>query len=115
MAKEDLTFLNISQGTVELLESRGMSLTEIAKFLEVSKSYISRVKAGTRAFTLQHIGHVSLKLEQPLPVLLMRLMIPEDSVKPEYRKLYNMTKRLIDRSGGIKPAVIRRKRKTKAA
>ena len=109
MPKEDLTFLNISQGTIEILESRGMTLTEIAEFLEVSKSYISRVKAGTRAFTLQHLGHVSLKLEQPLPVLLMKVMIPEDSVKPEHRKLYNMVKRLVE------PKSVKRKKKSKAA
>ena len=108
MPKPDLTFLNISQGTIQLLERRGMSLTDIAELLEVSKSYISRVKAGSRSFTLQHLGHISTKMNEDLPLLLFGLMVPE-SVRPENRKLYDMTRKLLERTS------TKRKKKAKAA
>jgi|GEM_PF-5332732 len=108
MQKHSLTFINTSQRTIKLLENRGMSQTDIADFLEVSKSFISRVKAGTRSFTLQHLAEIGEKFDQPLPLLLFRLMDPE-TIKPENRKLYSMVKRMIE------PKTVKRRKKSKAA
>lgn len=108
MAKNNLTFLTVSQRTIELLESRGMTQTEIAKFLLVSKSFISRVKAGTRSFTLQHLADVSLKFDEPLALLLFRITPPE-TIDPRYRGLYDLVQQAID------PKPTKRKKKTKAA
>lgn len=104
----DLTHLSASQGTIRILEKRGMSLTEIATLLDVSKSFISRVRSGTRSFTLQHLSAVSVKLDIDLPMLLMEALDPS-TLKPENRKLYNMTKRLLERTSP------KRKKRSKAA
>lgn len=109
MAKADLTFLNTSQATINILEKRGLNLTQIAELLEVSKSFISRVKAGERSFTLQHIGHIGRKVDKDLPWLLFTTMIDPKSVKPENRKLYNMAKRLLEKTSP------KRRKRSKAA
>jgi predicted XRE-type DNA-binding protein len=114
MAKQDLTFLNISQMTIQLLEQQGMSQTEIAEFLEVSKSFISRVKGGTRSFTLQHLTDVGEKFDEPLSLLLFR-MTPPESIKPEHRRLYNIVKRMIEPKPVRKKKTTTKQKKSKAA
>lgn len=108
MAKPDLTFKNISQRTIAILEDRGMSQTQIAEFMEVSKSYISRVKAGTRAFTLEHLSRVDDKFEKPLSVLLFRT-VSRDTMTPKNRGLYDLVQKMVD------PKPVKRKKRAKAA
>ena len=105
-AKAD--FKNLSSGVVELLCERGMTLTEIAKLIGVTKSYISRVKAGTRSFTLDHLVRLERAVGEPLPWLLVK-SIPIASVSAELRPLYKATLKLLD------PAPGRRRKKAVAA
>src|SRR5262245_47952345 len=90
--KADLT--NVSSGVVSLLCDRGMTLTEIARRIGVTKSYVSRVKAGTRSFTLEHLIKLERAVGEPLPWLLVK-SIPLSSVPAELRPLYKETLRLI--------------------
>ena len=53
--KEYVVSCRISRDIVNLLISRGMIASKIAHTLGVSKSFISRVKAGTRNFTLNQL------------------------------------------------------------
>jgi transcriptional regulator with XRE-family HTH domain len=96
-----------------------MTLTEIAKILAVSKSYISRVKAGTRKFTLDHMSILEDALGASLPVLLVEA-IPRALVKPELRRLHDLTLELLRSTGsgaqGARlPGSKKRHPKTKAA
>ena len=84
-----------SRDITNLLVSRGMTLTQIAGLLGVTKSYISRVKAGTRSFTLDHLAQLEREVSEPLPLLLIR-SIPAASVTRELRPLYEATLRLLD-------------------
>ena len=88
----------ISRDVVNLMVDRGMTLTDIAKILGVTKSYISRVKAGTRKFTLDHMALLENALGASLPVLLVEA-IPRDLVKPELRRLRDMTLELLKSTG----------------
>jgi transcriptional regulator with XRE-family HTH domain len=85
-----------SRDVVELLTSRGMNLTEIAKLLGVTKSYVSRVKAGKRSFTLDHLAVLEKELGRPAPLLLMEA-IPRETVAPKARPLYDATIKLLRR------------------
>ena len=88
----------ISRDVVNLLVDRGMTLTEIAKMLEVTKSYISRVKSGTRNFTLDHLAKLEQAVGESLPWLLIKA-VPRDSVSPKLRPLYDSTLRLMETTG----------------
>jgi transcriptional regulator with XRE-family HTH domain len=88
----------ISRDVVNLMHERGMTLTEIARILGVTKSYISRVKAGTRKFTLDHMATLEDALGASLPVLLVEA-IPGHLVKPELRRLHDMTLELLKSTG----------------
>ena len=118
MAKYSVS-ARFSRDVVNLLVARGMTLTEIASLLGVTKSYISRVKAGTRKFTLDHIAILEDKLDASLPVLLVEA-VPRELVKPELRRLHDMTLELLRTTGsGIREAKLhpgkKRKLPTKAA
>jgi transcriptional regulator with XRE-family HTH domain len=93
MAKHVLS-LTISSDVVKLLVDRGMTLTQIARKLGVSKSYISRVNSGTRSFTLDHLMTLERAVGEPLPWLLIE-SIPIESVSPELRPLYEATRKLL--------------------
>ena len=88
----------ISRDVVNLLCERGMKLTQIAELLGVTKSYISRVKAGTRNFTLEHLSRLEAALGESLPLLLINA-IPRDSMSPELRRLHDVTQRLLKTTG----------------
>ena len=98
----------LSRDVVTLLIERGYTLTRIAGLLDVTKSFISRVKAGTRSFTLEHLAVLERELGEPIPWLLID-SIPAESVSPELRPLYEMTRKL------LKPAQRRARRKIAAA
>ena len=88
----------ISRDVVNLMVDRGMNLTEIARILGVTKSYISRVKTGTRKFTLDHLALLESALGASLPVLLVEA-VPRELVKPELRRLHDMTLKLLQSTG----------------
>ena len=110
----------ISRDVVNLLVSRGMTLTHIAQTLGVTKSYISRVKAGTRNFTLDHLARLEMELGESLPVLLIKA-VPRETVSPSLWLLYESALELLENTGsGNRPARNesrhkRRSARTKAA
>lgn len=85
--KTKADYTTISAGIVKLLVDRGMTLVAIAKMLGLSKSYISRVNAGQRSLTLDHIVKLERKTGEPLPFLFLK-SIPLKSVAPELRPMY---------------------------
>jgi len=109
-----------SRDVVELLVSRGMNLTGIAALLDVSKSYISRVRSGTRSLTLDHLATLEEELGRPVALLLMEA-IPRESVSAKARPLYDATWRLLRKVtqpppwGARKPARRRKSKRAKAA
>jgi transcriptional regulator with XRE-family HTH domain len=83
----------VSTGVVNLLVKQGMTLTRIANMLGVTKSYISRVKAGQRSLTLDHIGVLGEQTDQPLAFLLLKSMDPKSipsHLMPLYRSAWKM-------------------------
>jgi transcriptional regulator with XRE-family HTH domain len=87
----------ISRDEVNLLVSRGMTLTQIARTLGVTKSYISRVKAGTRNFTLDHLAKLEAEPGESLPVLLIK-SVPRETVSPSLWPLYESTLKLLEQT-----------------
>ena len=73
-----------------------MSLTHIAKLLGVTKSYVSRVKAGKRSLTLDHLAVLEMELGRSVPLMLMET-IPRETVAPKARRLYDATIKLLRR------------------
>jgi transcriptional regulator with XRE-family HTH domain len=109
----------ISRDVVNLLVSRGMTLTQIARVLGVTKSYISRVKAGTRNFTLDHLARLEDELGESLPVLLIRA-VPRETVSPSLWPLYESALKLVENTGSGKRSARseppkRRRTRTKVA
>src|SRR4051812_29965224 len=97
MAKYSVS-LTMSRDIVNLLVSRGMTLTDIASVLGVTKSYISRVRAGTRKFTLDHLAILEDSVGRSLPLLLVEAT-PRNKVKRELLPLYDMTIELLKTTG----------------
>ena len=83
-----------SREVVDLLVARGIPALRIAGLLRVSRSYISRVKAGTRSLTLDHLATLEEELRIPVPLLLMEA-IPRERVSRNLRPLYDATMKLL--------------------
>jgi transcriptional regulator with XRE-family HTH domain len=105
--KEEFLYRAYSSEIIRTLVKRGYTLTGIASATGVTKSYISRVNAGTRGLTLEHLAKLEIAVGEPLPWLWLE-SIPMKSIPKDLRPLYRMTKKL------IKPAQ-RRARRAKAA
>src|SRR5262245_52910972 len=97
-----------SMATINLMVERGMTLTQVAGLIGVTKSYISRVNSGQRSLTLDHLAKFERTLGEPIPWLLMKA-IPPESVTPELRPLYRATLKL------LKPVERRAARRKKSA
>jgi predicted transcriptional regulator len=104
-------YTHVSPGIIRLLTGRGMNLTQIAQILGVTKSYISRVNAGDRGLTLDHIAELQRKTCLPIPLMLMESInistVPKD-MRPLYRMVHRMCKQHV-----AEISVPRRKRTAK--
>lgn len=89
--KSDYT--TYSQGAIRVLVDRGFSLTEIAKMLGVSKSYISRVKMGSRSFTLDHLERLQEKCGEQIPLLILE-SVPRKSIAAKNLPLFDAAMKL---------------------
>jgi transcriptional regulator with XRE-family HTH domain len=103
--KQSGDYRRISAEVVALLTGRGMTLTDIAHMLDVTKSYVSKVKAGERSLTLDHLSQLALKTRLPLPFLLLQSMDPK-ALPAEARPLYRLAMRHAD------PRLFRKQRVT---
>lgn len=112
MKNDRADFENVSSGVVRLLCDRGMNLTEIAELLGVTRSYISRVKNGTRSFTLDHLVTLQRKTGQPLPLLLLQAT-PASDIPKELKALYRSTEKIL--SGEVDQPAQRRRRRLRGA
>jgi transcriptional regulator with XRE-family HTH domain len=97
-----------SSDVIEYLMSRGMTVTQIAAVLKVSKSFISRVKSRQRSLTIDHLLAIEDVIGQPLPLLLLEA-IPLDTVPPDVRPLYEETLKLF-RANAAPPKPARKAR-----
>jgi transcriptional regulator with XRE-family HTH domain len=75
-----------------------MTASQVADELGVSKSFISRVKAGTRNFTLSHLAILEEAIGESLPILLMEA-IPRELIAPEHRHIHEACIRLLETTG----------------
>ena len=97
--KEEIIYRSYSSKIIQMLVKRGYTLTQIAMMADVTKSYMSRVNAGTRGLTLDHLVKLEIALGEPLPLLWVR-SIPISSVPKEVRPLYRATKKLMKKVYG---------------
>ncbi|MBC8146024.1 MAG: helix-turn-helix transcriptional regulator [bacterium] len=95
MFKQQGDYRYLSKGVVQMLVKRGLTLTAIAEMAGVTKSFISRVNAGTRSLTLDHLSKLEKTVGEPLPLLLLKSM-SLDMVPKELRPLYRQTLKLIE-------------------
>lgn len=84
----------ISRDIVNLFVDRGMTITQLAKHLGVTKSYVSRVKSGARSFTIDHLEKLEHAVGAPLPLLLIQA-IPRKAVARYLLPLYDATRRML--------------------
>jgi len=84
----------ISGDVIELLISRGMTLTSIAEAIGVTKSFLSRVKARSRSLTIDHLVALEAVIGEPLPLLLLHAT-PMASVPERLRSLYRSTEAVL--------------------
>jgi transcriptional regulator with XRE-family HTH domain len=105
-------YSEISRWVVRMLVERGMTLTSIARTLGVTKSYVSRVNAGTRSLTLNHLVDLERELHMPLPLMFMEAT-PIESVPRNLRPLYRSIVKLM--GGERRPAKRARTGRAKAA
>ncbi len=96
--KEHTVSNRISRDIVNLLITRGMTASEIAGTLDVTKSFISRVKAGTRNFTLNHLATLEDFVGESLPLLLIEA-IPQELIAPQHRHVYESCIHLLETTG----------------
>lgn len=70
--KTRLNRTSISSDIVEYLQTeRAMTLQEIGDELNLSKSFISKVRRGKRNFTLNDLMELEIAQGEPLPLLLI--------------------------------------------
>lgn len=83
-----------------ILAERQLSQEELAEILEVSASFISRVRAGKRAFTLDHLQAIEERLEMPLGAVLLATMrkTPRNKKLAKARELAVMALKSGDRA-----------------
>lgn len=98
----------MSRDIINLLIERGSTPAQLAQTLGATKSFISRVKSGTRSLTLDHMHSLEVAHGEPMPWLLIDA-IPLNSVPKDLRPLYHATKKL------LKPTQRRTRRKRAAA
>lgn len=98
----------VSQFALAYLLKKGITASEVAEILGVTKSYVSRVKSGQRSFTIKHLTTLASETDEPLAFLFMKSM-PIASVPSSMRPLYRSALKLMDPDQQV------RKRKSKAA
>lgn len=57
-----------------ILAEKSLTQEALAEVLEVSASFISRVRSGERAFTLDHLQAIEERLDMPLGALFLATM-----------------------------------------
>lgn len=92
---------SISQDLVAYLRENGMTLKQIGAMIGTGQSFISRVGAGGRGFTLEHMELFEQKLKKPIPVLLLESVWAK-SVPRSKKKAFNEALRLLEESAKIR-------------
>jgi transcriptional regulator with XRE-family HTH domain len=88
---------SFSSDIVNYLIDRDYSITEIARLLNVSKSFLSRVKSRERSFTVDHLLILERALKRPLPLLLLET-IPREEIPDDLVELYEATRTVFETS-----------------
>jgi transcriptional regulator with XRE-family HTH domain len=106
---------SVSSDVIEYLLERGMSLSDIAANLCVTKSFISRVRSRQRSLTLDHLAALERVMGKPLPLLLMEAT-PKEDIPPDLLPLYEATKSVLRSSMRLRKELSVRspRRRTKA-
>jgi predicted XRE-type DNA-binding protein len=64
----------LSQGIMQILESRGLNLRRMAQVVGVHPSELSRIKKGMREWTTDQLVAIAEYMGQPLGVILLAAM-----------------------------------------
>ena len=112
--KEQTVSCRISRDIVNLLVNRGMTPLQLASALGVTRSFISRVKSGTRNFTLNHLSVLEELVGESLPILLIEA-IPKEMVAPEHRPIHEACIRLLETTGAGRRGMRREQSKKRRA
>lgn len=81
-SKADTSFYpTVSSNVVNYLCDQGMTQREIARLMNVSASFISRVRNGKRSLTLQHLESLEGILGKPVSIILMEATPAESTPK----------------------------------
>jgi transcriptional regulator with XRE-family HTH domain len=72
-----------------ILKETKLTQEQLAEIMEVSASFISRVRAGQRSFTLDHLQAIEQRLDMPLGALFLATMkkAPRDSKLAKAREI----------------------------
>ena len=95
MAERRKVSSDVSAALVDyILKAGAISQDRLAEALEVSPAFISRIRAGERSFTVDHLASMEKLLEIPLgAILLAAVPLPKPSSKT--RKLHQLAREAI--------------------
>lgn len=79
---------------------RALTLRQIGELVDLSESFISRVAAGERSFTIEHLNRFEQVLGAPLPVLLLEA-VWQQQVTPDKRAMFDEGLRLIREAAAL--------------
>ncbi len=102
---------NLSADLVKHLQSRGMTLRQIADSMGLSESFISRVAHKKRSLTIEHLLRLQEAIDRPLPLLLLEATTP-DSVPQQLAPVYEKAREVLAAGLELKHSIRRRHRKT---
>jgi len=77
----------VSRKIIQHLVDQGITVTQIAKWIGSSKSFVSRVKSGQKALTIARLVRLEEGLKRPLPLLYMEV-VETESMSKELRDKY---------------------------
>ncbi len=87
----------LSSDIVKYLQSQGLTLKKIGEMLDLSESFISRVRRRQRSFTLDHLVKLEQATGRALPIIMLEATEPS-SVPVALRPIYDAFRSLFTRN-----------------
>jgi transcriptional regulator with XRE-family HTH domain len=97
------------------IREHGLTQERIADLLELSPSFISRVRGGERSFTTEYMSIMADAIGVPLGAMLLAAT-PKFDVKPKYQKLKQLCEEALragDEASALLEAELERRKKQK--
>src|SRR4051812_4369184 len=105
MPKRRTASISLSYDVLAWLIGRGLSQADVARMLGVSEGYISLVKSGGGALSLDLLSAPGAALKWRRGPLLLQVAPPPARMTPETAELFDVTERLIRKADQAAAAI----------